>query len=237
MKYFIINYGPPASGKGSIKNNISNKLGIEDYIDIDVDKIVIDICKKEKNENCDNMNQEQYMYYRKRKDAINADEISDNQLHESLQDGKNIIWETTGNNIEWIINTYIPLIRKYDYKIILSLPIVQLETIIKRCNLRKQAANCSKDYLEKVRNNSYKNFEYLAFYCDVVLIYNNNNSDPYIIYDSNNMTECKIDNDIINDKTKAGETILQYLKINCNPKNLQYGKSKKRKKYKKRRSR
>lgn len=203
MKYFIINYGPPASGKGSLKLLIVRSLGIDEKTisDIDVDKIVVYVCKNNRIE-CDNISQDDYKKYRK-----DADEMSDAQLKESLEKGLNIIWETTGNSIDWTINTYIPLVKSHGYQIVLSLPIVKLNKIIKRCSMRKQAANCTYKYLNEVRNNSYTNFKTLSKYCDVVMIYDNN-AKAKLIY--NNQCVSNVSPRSF-DKTIASSKILSFL--------------------------
>ena len=178
-KYFIINYGPPASGKGSIKTKIFEYLEIKDYVDVNVDNFVVKKCEEDNTANisiCNTMNQEQYKKYR-----VKADELSDYTLNKGLEEGKHILWETTGNSVDWTISTYIPLAKKHGYKIVISFPIVKYATIKSRCENRAQAANCSTDYLTGMRNNSYKNFKKISPYCDIVLIYDNNDA-PKLIY-------------------------------------------------------
>ena len=39
-KYFVIKYGPPASGKGSVEPLVCSLLGIREYVDVNVDLYV-----------------------------------------------------------------------------------------------------------------------------------------------------------------------------------------------------
>jgi len=180
-KFFIINYGPPASGKGFLKNYFMEELNItnSDYINVNVDKYVVDTCKlfTLDEQKCKQMDQNLYKKFRQ-----NADKISDDMLLSAIKTNKHIIWETTGNSIDWTIDVYIKLLKKYNYVIVLILPILSLTTQVNRCSNRQQASNCSQEYLTECRKKSYNNFPLLAKHCDIVLIYYNEGESPVLLY-------------------------------------------------------
>lgn len=180
-KYFIINMGHQASGKSKTAEIITKYLNIKKICDINLDNIIKDVCKKHNfmKINCDELTQhEVWNIFR----PI-SNEISDNILLNCIKKQNNIIWETTGNSIEWTKKLYIPLLKKYNYDIIIVITIVTLDNAIIRCKNRKQAANC--DLIQKVRPIIYDNFNKLTKKANRVIIFDNNEHNmSKIVYDS-----------------------------------------------------
>lgn len=194
-RIFVINYGPPASGKSSIKTNkYILKLLDKRFTDINVDTIVADLFLKS------GVSSEltQEVYFKLRKDA---DEESDNMLVNSIIDRHNIVWETTGRDKSWI-KYVIDFIKQYGYRILLVIPMVYLLEEQKRCKLRKQAANCSLEYLSDIRTKSYNNFESIAHESDQTIVFDNNRK-LFLLYDSLGK-KCGDLHDIIIDPDQTG---------------------------------
>jgi len=177
-RWFVINYGPPASGKNSVKKNKEIvELIQSNFLDIDIDVIVSDLFFQQGNTDITNLTQELYWTLRK-----TANEKSDNILINSIIVRNNIIWETTGRDRSYI-KYVVDFVKQYGYHVLLTIPIVYLDTEIARCRSRKQPANCSFEYISDIRLKSYNNFKYVASDCDRVLIFDNNNK-LFVIYDS-----------------------------------------------------
>lgn len=177
-RWFVINYGPPASGKGSIKTtSYILKLLSNNFSDIDIDTIVADMFGGDVSE----LSQEKYWELRTR-----ADEESDNRLIRSIINRNNIIWETTGRSKAWI-KYVIDFMKQNGYHILLAIPMIYLSEEVSRCKQRKQAANCSLKYLGDIRAQSYNNFEEISNECDRTLIFDNNKK-MFLIYDSSTST-------------------------------------------------
>lgn len=170
-KYFIITYGPPASGKGITKNKIIEYLDIETYIDIDIDKFIKSYCIRNKfTKDCNNMGQTVYFDIRKI-----VDNVSDQLLAKAAKKNCHIIWETTGNSIEWTMKVYIPFMKSIGYTIVINFPIVKIDELVRRCKNRQQEANCDIKYIGSFQKNSYKNFYEIIKKCDMIFVYDNNN--------------------------------------------------------------
>jgi predicted ABC-type ATPase len=171
-RYFIIKYGPPASGKSRIEESIKNRLKITRYIDVNVDQYILYL-------NSGKIpNQEKYW---KLRDPGNA--LSDIVLYRALENSENIMWETTGNTINWSLDVTIPIVRAYGYKVVIVYPVAELETLVLRCKARAQAADCDK--INLIKQNSDNNFKKLATKCDYVYIYDNNgNVIPKLLYET-----------------------------------------------------
>lgn len=174
QRWFVINYGPPASGKGGVKtNSYILKLLSNSFSDIDVDTIVADMFHGDVSK----LTQEKYWKLRTK-----ADEESDNQLIRSVINRSNIIWETTGKNKAWI-KYVIEFMKQNGYLILLVIPMLYLSEEVSRCRQRKQAANCSLEYLGDIRLQSYNNFEDISKESNRTLIFDNNKK-MFLLYDS-----------------------------------------------------
>lgn len=177
-KFFIISFGPPASGKGGMKIAIQNFLETQ-LVDVNVDQIVEKICSRTLvNYDCSKIDQETYFKLREQ-----ADKESDQLLIDSVINRQNVIWETTGANLGWIMQALF-FMKENNYEVILSVPIVGLNQLITRCEKRPQAANCSREYLSKVRGKFSKDFPKIAEQADRVLIFDNSQKQSFLIYDS-----------------------------------------------------
>lgn len=91
-KYFVIKYGPPASGKASIQKELAkiNPDFTAPYIEVDVDQYVKGLLN--------NPAQPDYWILR-----CSADQISDGVLLKAVSDNVNIFWETTGESLDWTL--------------------------------------------------------------------------------------------------------------------------------------
>jgi predicted ABC-type ATPase len=210
-KYFILNFGPPASGKGAIRQIVYDAFQIEKIVDIDVDKYVVSVCKQINNmyggsENCDELNQADYRKYR---DPYGNAKSSDELLN-ALYNESHVLIETTGNSTDYTKKIFIKLAKNFGYEIILIIPIINLVTLIERCRGRKQAANCDFNYLNGIRKNSYRNFVEIATQSDHVLIFDNNGKSPKLVY-QNNKDIC----DLIEDEDEDTKIINSYIETKC----------------------
>ena len=204
--WFIISYGPPASGKGSIQNLVLDVLGISGtVIFVNVDAYVEYLYKTLVKINNQKITQKDYWELRQIADGISNDVMKKAKLQRV-----HIIWETTGNSIEWTLGAYIPLFNK-DYKIALTMPMVELGTIIARCKNREQAANCDEKYIRPLRNSANSNFQKVAEKVDRVILYNNSNTIPELIFDSETKPCTPTGTKVLEEFPE----INKYLKIKC----------------------
>ena len=134
--YFIITWGPPASGKGACRNQYLTDLKIKTVgaLDILVDdiismikeyKIEVNQCivSKEK-KNCDMS--KIYFQYREK-----GNKVRELVLNQALSKGYNIIWETTGKDVNRLQSLKKKLIQN-GYRLIVLYPYVNLDKILIR---------------------------------------------------------------------------------------------------------
>lgn len=142
MKNLYISYGPPASGKSRIKDYLENRFH-EKITEINIDTLIeqdeeyknrinqflseIDLNNVGENE----IRQSSLIYFEFRK---KYDNISTNNLKEAIQRGDNIIYETTGRNMEWFITNDLPLLK--GYRITIVYPIVNENNLKNRALVR-----------------------------------------------------------------------------------------------------
>lgn len=192
-KKFFISYGPPGSGKSSLfpshifeniyESNIDNILeNDQDYV------VIINNCRDKYNnlssfdddisrqyiKDCNNL----YHDFRKKYEKIN-----DNLLNYALERNIDILFETTGNNVDWHINKFIPKIKSYGYQIILLFPLVSEQKL--RGRIRKRALRNGRfiddDNLNLIFINALKNLSKIIKHVSSLLIYNNNEKLSLII--------------------------------------------------------
>ncbi len=178
---FLITYGPPGSGKGTVINNIINndrfRIRKNEMIDIDVDviiKLLPNYNSKRKNiiktvtkEGMKNKKlSELYNTYRKK-----ADIISLNLLNESLLKRFSIRFETTGN-VPWWIQHEIERIKRMQYRIWLVYPFVPLKELQDRVK-KRQAVQQGARNLESFVKNAKKNILKIIPSLDKFIIYDN----------------------------------------------------------------
>jgi hypothetical protein len=193
-KYFVIKYGPPSSGKGYLEGLLAKQLDINDYIDVNVDKYVeYAFNNKELRKTCvhtvntDTISQDVYFCLRKQF----ASNMSDDIMYMALRKNKHVMWETTGNTVDWTINYVIPLVKKFKYTVVLMYPIVNLKSLVERCNKRAQAANCTEEYLGTIKRNADNNFGLIQKHVDLIYIYDNNNKKPITAFSTEDARSCK----------------------------------------------
>jgi hypothetical protein len=177
----VIKYGPPSSGKGYLEGLLAKSINVDSYIDVNVDKYVEyafshkDICEK-----CDStspITQDEYFYLRNKF----ASNMSDDVMYMALRKGQHVMWETTGNSVDWTINYVIPLVKKFNYQVVLMYPLVNLKNLVERCSKRAQAANCTEQYIGTIKRNADKNFAVLIKHIDTTFIYDNNYAKPVTV--------------------------------------------------------
>jgi hypothetical protein len=129
--YFIIAWGPPASGKGACRDQYLADLRIKKYgaMDILVDDLIAMVKEyntgmKECGQGCDSTN----IYFKYR---TKGNKIRDYVLEEALDNKYNIIWETTGKDINRL-NEMKPMILNKGYKIVVVYPYVNIDKILYR---------------------------------------------------------------------------------------------------------
>jgi len=137
--YFVVKYGPPGSGKSSARvYQEIKKLGppITSYVDVNQDTLVesMNIYKR-------NHTQYNQLRYQKNKKGLSLYKKSAIVLKKAIQARANIIIEITGGNegdpLGWIHK----LIKDTSYKLIVIMPMVSLETILKRLETRDRKRN------------------------------------------------------------------------------------------------
>ena len=137
--YFVVKYGPPGSGKSStnIYNEIK-KLGppITSYVDVNQDTLV-----ESMNEYKRNHTQYNRLRYQKNKKGLSLYKKSAIVLKKAVEAKANIIIEITGGREEDPLGWIHKLIKDTSYKLIVIMPTVPLETILKRLETRDRKRN------------------------------------------------------------------------------------------------
>lgn len=182
---FIITYGPPGSGKTSMLKNAvyNNAVEIKNTVEVNVDSVISEfdqykedlkhvhnLIEADKKSEAKQAAQDAYWKYRQ-----TGATFSDFILNTSLLNRYNVIWETTGNSVQWSIQE-IERIRSYGYKIIIVYPFVDVDQLKERVEKRSWAELrfLDTDYIQRVSQAAQKNFMELATHADEVYLYNNN---------------------------------------------------------------
>jgi hypothetical protein len=169
---FVVKYGPPGSGKSSERVYTAiKKLGppIASYVDINQDTLVESIKEYQKNHTQYNRLRSQ-----KNKKGLSLYEKSKIVLKKAIQARANIIIEITGGReeepkgpLEWIYK----LLKETPYKLIIIMPTVPLETILKRLETRNRKRKVEEVTIEYKW--SLQNFDkFIKPYHKVILVNN-----------------------------------------------------------------
>lgn len=161
--YFIVAYGPPASGKSSIasflKRTFPEFRGLDEtLVSVDVDDIFqggeVGEQYKSYRQKISQMMvspatqqiylQRLYVYYR-----WIADQISDQILNLALLGRYNVRWETTGAS-DWPRHEIVR-INNYKYRTIVVYPLVKTDTLIERAKQRADAVGQEAMPAEQIR--------------------------------------------------------------------------------------
>lgn len=185
---FIITYGPPGSGKSSMLNHAvyNNKVDVKNTVEVNVDSIIsnFDPYKEDLERvrelmvtNPREARDLAIQIYWKYRQAGNS--MSDFILNTALLNRYNVIWETTGNSIQWTIRE-IERIRRYGYKILLVYPFVDIEELQRRVSERskRELRFVDPEYIQRVNIAAQRNFMELAKYVDEAYLYNNDVPEP-----------------------------------------------------------
>ena len=99
-----------------------------------------------------------YFYYR-----WVGDQLSDAILNQALAERMHVIWETTGNSIEWTFKE-LSRVRRMGYRTLIVYPYVKFDLLLSRLEARKQQTGqdyASPSQIEEQVNLAKKNFEKL----------------------------------------------------------------------------
>lgn len=177
----IVTYGPPASGKSTILDKFlyeNPELGKKDqYANTGIDDIV---------ESMDS-----YQDLVKKVDPLEAynacriqvDQLSTLILESALVKKVNVLFETTGNSIEWLKFT-VEKFKRAGYRVVLLYPYVEDEILHDRLNERnsKQSRQVKWDFVEGVIANAQKNLKETRAVVDELYVYDNSNEEISMIY-------------------------------------------------------
>ena len=164
--YFIVSYGPPASGKSTIIEvlhrlipSTTQTLKLDNIVPVNVDDIFqkgplgqrfkaqMDAIKSEQG-TTPLHTQRLYMYYR-----WVADQISDIILNTALASRFSVLWESTGADINWT-QRELARINTMKYKTLLVMPLVSenelLARLARRAAIEKQEPAPVKEMSEKI---------------------------------------------------------------------------------------
>jgi energy-coupling factor transporter ATP-binding protein EcfA2 len=145
QRYFVIAYGPPASGKSSILEVLGRmlpgefpQLDVEHTVQVNVDRTFQEgplaaVYAKARNYARGRSPvhaQRLYRYYR-----WVADQVADLLLNEALLQRYNVLWESTGESVAWT-QREIARIRLLGYKVLLVFPLVGEAEIMRRLHSR-----------------------------------------------------------------------------------------------------
>jgi len=144
--YFVVAYGPPASGKSSILDVLGRllpsefaELDSEHTVQVNVDRMFQDgplapVFMKARDFASSRSllhSQRLYRYYR-----WVADQIADIVLDEALLQKYNVLWESTGEFVAWT-QREIARIRSVGYQVMVVFPLVGEKEIMRRMHGRK----------------------------------------------------------------------------------------------------
>lgn len=158
--YFVIAYGPPASGKSSILEVLGRLLpvafrGVDDKhtVPVNVDRIfqegplapVFARARAFASSRSSLHAQRLYRYYR-----WVADQVADIVLDEALLQKYHVLWESTGEFVAWT-KRETARIRAAGYKVVLAFPLVGEKEIMRRMHARQnQEATLDTDMPDKI---------------------------------------------------------------------------------------
>jgi len=186
---FFVTYGPPGSGKSVILAKLLEQFKIDksEIVEILVDNFVkeapgyLDEVKAIVDQQLDEKEQQRKLtdvYFKYRKNY--GDAVSDGVLYKSFAQKFNVVWETTGNSIEYAIKTIMEA-RKNGYIIFLIYPFVEVENLKQRT--KKRARNSEdprlpdEDFIASSFIRAQRNFKTISKYVDKTFVYNNNGED------------------------------------------------------------
>jgi energy-coupling factor transporter ATP-binding protein EcfA2 len=224
QRYFVIAYGPPASGKSSILEVLGRllpgefpQLDADHTVQVNVDRTFQEgplaaVYAKARNYARGRSplhGQRLYRYYR-----WVADQVADLLLNEALLQRYNVLWESTGESVAWT-QREIARIRLLGYQVLLVFPLVGKAEIMRRLHARLDQEGAPDDEMDGKITKASKNLLTLmtqpacphwvqerlkkpdvVCYPHRVIIYDNEVApgDQTILFDSNAPSQTDVEN-------------------------------------------
>ncbi len=204
--YFIITYGPPGSGKSSVLDSVLKDLGIlrKNVVEVLVDEVIqrspryLDDVAAIVTQHAESMERERSLtaaYFKYRYSS--ADAIADGILYRAFIERYDVIWETTGNDVSWILKT-INEARREGYAIVVVYPFVTLGQLLSRVMSRASSNPVNPRlpdtaYITANFHNAQRNFETIVGASDMALVYQNETPSPSLVlkYRAHYLGTCK----------------------------------------------
>lgn len=186
----FITYGPTGSGKSTITKQVLTQYGIDEsycvkvLVDDIIDKIpswkenVKRVVRESQSKGVDPDKELNNLYFEYRNTY--GDVISDAIFYQALTTKRHIIFETTGNSIDYTIRV-INLAKSVGYFTCVIYPYVEGHTLLQRLTDRENQEIQQKGYARKVDRaslasqieNAQRNFVKVSKACDASHMYNN----------------------------------------------------------------
>eukprot|EP00742_Colponemidia_sp_Colp-10_P015390 GILJ01017556.1.p1 GENE.GILJ01017556.1~~GILJ01017556.1.p1 ORF type:complete len:261 (+),score=24.59 GILJ01017556.1:118-900(+) len=173
-KYAIIAYGATGSGKSFVVNTlIRHELHMTDAqrdahcVNILVDDLVENITMFHQ--------QPDKLYFPCRKEV---DDLSNLILKRAVAEGLNVVYETTGRSVSWLIGD-LRFFQRHGYEIVLAYPLVDYPILIDRLQRRNNQGSRTVDIqsIPQAIQLAKDNIKHVMPFIDTMLVYNNNNHD------------------------------------------------------------
>lgn len=173
--YVFITYGPQGSGKSRIITKVYEDMKLSESRISNIVRINID----EMIENDPNY-RKPYTYEQLRKCAWNtSDEIEKTALNNECD----VLMETTGRNVQWIVEM-VKNLKDKNYTLVIAYPLVDKKVLIER--LSKRYLETSQEYaVQGILSNMLESLKNLVKLDDIgksiIYIYNNTEEDPKLL--------------------------------------------------------
>jgi len=179
LPVFLVTFGPPGSGKSAIVQAVLDARGMapDATVEVLVDSIVermpgyrADMAAAAATS--DPVAAAERVYFRYR--HAGGDAISENVLERALLGRYHVVWETTGNSIDWTVRT-IERAKRANYHIVLVYPYVGEAALAERVRARARTVGrtvAPKRISQNVAH-AQRNFEVLVPLVDEAIVYDN----------------------------------------------------------------
>lgn len=183
---FIVTYGPPGSGKSELvrdllaRFNISERRVVSVLVDDVVERLpgyldeVRAVASDASLSDADRQKELTSVYFKYRRSA--GDVLSDAVLHRAFVGRYNIVWETTGDNVDWAVKTVLEA-KAQGYAVVMVYPYVSEANLLRRVDARARSGDNPRRPDEKrVRDNvvnAQRNLARMSTVVDRVFVYDN----------------------------------------------------------------